>query len=187
MLGAEEQRALLEIARGSLESGVDRGRPLHPDLSRLPGPLRAPGAAFVTLEKKGALRGCIGSLEARRALALDVAENAFNAGFRDPRFPPLTAVELPDLELEISVLGPAEPLRFETEEDLVRLLEPGKDGVILECGYHRGTFLPSVWESLPDPDRFVRHLKVKAGLAPDYWSDRMRAWRYRCQRISDAS
>ncbi len=174
-----EQRGLLnQIALQSIKHGLQQGRPVKTDLAVLPEKLRQPGATFVTLNKNGHLRGCIGSLEARRALAEDVAQNAFAAAFRDPRFPPLQASELDDLTLHISVLGEPEPMQFASEQDLVRQLKPGEDGLILEDGHHRGTFLPSVWESLPEPESFVRHLKQKAGLPPDYWSDSLQVSRY---------
>ncbi|RTZ59396.1 MAG: AMMECR1 domain-containing protein [Gammaproteobacteria bacterium] len=175
---AEERALLNEIALQSIKSGLQQGRPMNLDLKALPEKLQQPGAAFVTLNKNGHLRGCIGSLEARRALAEDVAQNAFAAAFRDPRFAPLQASELDDLEPHISVLGKPEPMQFGSEQDLIRQLKPGKDGLILEDGHHRGTFLPSVWESLPEPASFVRHLKQKAGLPPDYWSDSLKVSRY---------
>ncbi len=175
---ASERALLNEIALASIRHGLQTGRPAQVKLDALPHKLKQPGAAFVTLNRNGQLRGCIGSLEAHRPLAEDVAENAFAAAFRDPRFAPLSAPELDGLSLHISVLGQPEPMRFSSEADLVRQLRPGRDGLILEDGHHRGTFLPSVWESLPEPRDFLRHLKQKAGLPPDYWSDSLRVSRY---------
>jgi len=175
----EEEHILLHrVARESIEHGLRTGRPLAVEISRFPRPLREPGASFVTLNKHGQLRGCIGSLEPVRPLVEDVAEHAFNAAFSDPRFPPLRAAELTQIELHISVLGAPEPMTFSSEEDLLRQLRPGVDGLILQAGYNRGTFLPAVWESLPDPRDFLTHLRLKAGLPPDYWSDEIRVWRY---------
>lgn len=135
-------------------------------------------ATFVTLKRHGELRGCIGTLEAHQPLLLDVAEHAFAAAFRDPRFEPVTERELDELELSISVLGEPEEIRFADEQDLLKQLRPHDDGLILQEGSRRGTFLPSVWDSLPDPPEFLAHLKLKAGLPSDYWSGSLRVWRY---------
>ncbi len=175
----EEERILLrEVAMAAIEFGLETGQQLKVDASRYPRPLREPRATFVTLNRRGELRGCIGSLEAYRPLVEDVAHNAYAAAFSDPRFPPLQKEELADLELHISVLSPTAPMHFSSEEDLLRQIRPGVDGLILEDGYHRGTFLPSVWESLPAPQDFLQHLKLKAGLPANYWSDSMRVLRY---------
>ena len=174
-----EQRDLLKtIARESIRSGLTTGRPLRVDLDRLDEALREPGATFVTLNLHGRLRGCIGSLQAVRPLAEDVAHNAFAAAFQDHRFPPLTAEEFPDIDIHISLLSEAEPMEVDAEDDLLRQLRPGKDGLILEDGPYRSTFLPQVWESLPEPKRFLAELKMKAGLSPDHWSDTIRFSRY---------
>ncbi|NOX92825.1 MAG: AmmeMemoRadiSam system protein A, partial [Gammaproteobacteria bacterium] len=127
------------------------------------------------------LRGCIGSLEAHRPLVEDIAHNARAAAFSDPRFSPVTAQELPALEFHLSVLSPAVPLRFESETDLLEQIRPGIDGLVLEDGPHRGTFLPAVWESLPDAAQFLQHLKLKAGLPKDHWSDTLKISRYTTQ------
>lgn len=173
-----EQDTLLALARRAIAYGVTHQRPPEIDVLALPEVLREPGAAFVTLHLHGELRGCVGSLEARQALALDVAENAFNAAFRDPRFAPLTEPELDAIDIHISVLTPAQPLTVSSEQDLLRQLRPGTDGVIIEEGRRRGTFLPSVWEQLPEPRDFVRQLKRKAGFPEAYWSPNVRVWRY---------
>lgn len=180
----EQRRQLLNIARDSIQSGLRHGRPLVVDTTRFDEPLRAPGAAFVTLHRFGQLRGCIGSLEAYRPLVEDVAENAFAAAFRDPRFAPLSADEAPDLVIEISVLSPAEAMTFDSEADLLTQIRPGIDGLIIEDRGHRGTFLPSVWEQLPDKTAFWQHLKAKAGLPPNYWSDTLRVSRYTTESFS---
>jgi len=176
---AETHRTiLLDTAWGSIRHGLETGTTVKVDAERLAAPLSEPGASFVTLHKGGELRGCIGSLQAFRPLIRDVAENAFAAAFRDPRFAPLQAHELPDLTLDISVLSVPLPMTFNSEQDLLNQLRPHRDGLIVQDGQRRGTFLPSVWESLPEPDRFLQQLKLKAGLAPDYWSDSMQVWRY---------
>ncbi|HET7723709.1 MAG TPA: AmmeMemoRadiSam system protein A [Propionibacteriaceae bacterium] len=140
--------------------------------------LDAPGAAFVTLTQSGRLRGCIGSLVAHRPLRQDVAANAVNAAVHDPRFPPLPAEELVDTHLEVSVLSAPEPYPCTSREDAAAGLRPGVDGVILEFGVRRGTFLPQVWDSLPDADSFLEHLVRKAGLPPGWWDERVRLSRY---------
>ncbi|HHL45557.1 MAG TPA: AmmeMemoRadiSam system protein A [Gammaproteobacteria bacterium] len=177
-LSAEERAILLETARRSILHGLERGRPLPIDLSRYPESLRVKRATFVTLHIHGHLRGCIGTLEAVRPLVEDVASNAWAAAFSDPRFPPLARSELDSIQIEISVLSPPQPMAFHSEADLIRQIRPGMDGLILEERGHRGTFLPSVWESLPEPGDFLRHLKQKAGLPPDYWSDTIKVYRY---------
>jgi len=162
-----QRRVLLAIARDSIEHGLHEGEPLrlHPeDFDPL---LAAPG-----------------SLEAYRPLVTDVAENAFAAAFRDPRFPPLSPAELDDLDIQVSVLSPPEPLEFDSEADLLAKIRPGIDGLIIEDLGHRGTFLPSVWESLPEPELFWRHLKQKAGLPPDHWSPTLRVYRYTTESFS---
>jgi len=177
-LSEEERATLLELARAALRAAFD-GRTLRPDSARLSPRLAAPGAAFVTLERRGELRGCIGSLEPRRPLAQDVCDNACAAAFRDPRFEPLGRAELADLEIHLSVLGPLEPFPVASEAEALAALEPGVDGLVLEEGWHRATFLPAVWENLPDPRDFLAHLKRKAGLAPGHWSSDLRLFRYR--------
>ncbi len=143
---------------------------------------RQPGASFVTLTRHGELRGCIGSLEAWRPLAEDVAANARAAAFRDPRFAPLTAGELAGIRVEVSLLTPAQPLPWRDEAEALAQLRPGIDGVILIAGRHRATFLPQVWEQLPDPANFLAHLKRKAGLAADYWGSDLRLERYTVEK-----
>ncbi|MDR1994270.1 AmmeMemoRadiSam system protein A [Azonexus sp.] len=143
---------------------------------------RQPGASFVTLTRRGELRGCIGSLEAWRLLAEDVAANARAAAFRDPRFAPLTAGELAGIRIEVSLLTPAQLLPWHDEADALAQLQPHIDGVILSAGRHRATFLPQVWEQLPDPAAFLAHLKCKAGLAADYWGSDLRLERYTVEK-----
>ncbi|BCX88980.1 conserved hypothetical protein [Methylomarinovum tepidoasis] len=182
-LTPQERRLLLELAREAIRYGARHGRPPAVNLEALPAALQVPRATFVTLEEDGRLRGCIGSLEARRPLAEDVVHNAFAAAFGDPRFPPVHEDEVDRLDIHISVLGPLEEMRFTSEADLLRQIRPGIDGLVLEDGPYRGTFLPAVWEQLPDKRDFLRHLKLKAGLPPDYWSDTLKVYRYTTEVI----
>lgn len=177
-LADPHKERLREIARASIEYGLARGEPLPIDTAREPKPLSAPGASFVTLTRHGRLRGCIGSLEAQRPLAVDVSQNAFAAAFEDPRFEPLTPYEVEDLDINISVLSPPERLEVRSEEDLLRTIRPGIDGLILQRGARRATFLPSVWEDLPEPREFIRHLKMKGGWPPHVWYPDFECWRY---------
>jgi MEMO1 family protein len=140
--------------------------------------LQEHGASFVTLKRQGQLRGCIGSLEARRALRDDVKHNARSAAFLDPRFRPVSLREFDEIKVEVSLLSVATPMAFRDESDLLEQLRPEIDGLILEHGSHRGTFLPQVWESLPTPHEFFTHLKNKAGLPMDFWADDVRVARY---------
>jgi uncharacterized protein len=174
----ERQQQLLELAEASIRHGLDHGRPLTPEPQNYPAIPAEPGASFVTLQSHGMLRGCIGSLEAHQPLVEDVAHNAFAAAFSDPRFPPLRESELAGLEIHISLLSQATPMSFQSESDLLQQIRPGEDGLVLEEQGRRGTFLPSVWEQLPTPELFLRHLKQKAGLPPDYWSDTLQVSRY---------
>ncbi len=186
-LSEDERRILLDTARRSILHGLKQGGPLSVDLSCCPESLRLPRATFVTLREKGHLRGCIGTLEAIRPLIEDVARNAWAAAFSDPRFAPLDASELDLLQIEISILGLPEPVEFTSQEDLIRQLRPGVDGVILEEGDLRSTFLPGVWDSLPEPRQFLQHLKQKAGLPADYWSDTLKIYRYTTESFGEQS
>ena len=184
-LDAGARRTLLELARRSIANGLREGRALAAHAGDFGDTLQATRAAFVTLKEGERLRGCIGHLQAVQPLVQDVAENAFAAAFRDPRFPPLQPDEFDGVRIEISVLSPPEPMRFTSEQDLLAQIRPGRDGLILEDGAARGTFLPSVWESLPDPGDFLRHLKLKAGLPPDHWSPQLRMSRYRTESFAE--
>jgi AmmeMemoRadiSam system protein A len=179
-LNDANRKTLLDIARQAIEYGIetDGAKHLAVDPEQYDAALREEHATFVTLELNGELRGCIGTLEAQRPLVADVAYNAHAAAFRDPRFYPLQASELNGLDIHISVLSPAYPMTFSSEEDLIAQLRPGEDGLILQDGPNKGTFLPSVWESVPQPAQFLAHLKRKAGLPMDYWSNTVQVWRY---------
>lgn len=170
--------ALHHVARASIAHGLAHARALPVEPHTHDPLLRAPGAAFVTLRCAGRLRGCIGTLEAHRPLVRDVAENAWAAAFRDPRFDALSAAEAAYLDVHIAVLGPAEPLECRDEAELLAQLRPGIDGLILQEGGHRSTFLPSVWAELPEPRHFLAQLKAKAGLPADYWSASLEVSRY---------
>ncbi len=171
-LSEADGKQLLEIARRALEAKLQRGETLKLPLATLPAKLQADGASFVTLTQKGNLRGCIGSPIAHQPLASDVRDNAIKAALQDPRFPPLSAAELPGTEIEVSVLTPLQPLPFRDVTDLLEKLRPGTDGVLLTSGWNRGLFLPQVWRQLPKPVDFLQHLFLKAGLPAD-------AYRYR--------
>ncbi len=173
---------LTELAWASIRHGLATGAPLPPPAER-PGKLAEPGAVFVTLNRHGQLRGCIGSPVAWRLLAEDICDNAFKAAFRDPRFSPLTAGEVEDLHLSLSVLTPPVPMRFADEADLLAQLRVRTDGLIIEDGGRRALFLPSVWEQLPDKRAFLGHLKAKAGMAVTHWSADFRASTFQAVEI----
>lgn len=148
--------------------------------------LAALGATFVTLFCRAELRGCIGSLHALRPLGEDVRENAVNAAFHDPRFPPLAQVEFEATAVEVSLLSPSVSVHFVAEEELLARLRPGIDGVTVEHGGHRATFLPQVWETLPEPRAFLAELKLKAGLAADFWSPRLNVGLYQVTKWKES-
>lgn len=171
----EAGKTLLAIARGAIEQSLFQEGPVAFNATWL----QQAGASFVTLTKNDALRGCIGSLEATRPLAADVAQNALGAAFRDPRFPELTAAEWPQCKLEVSLLSTAKPVRFADEADLLAQLRPGEDGLILEADGRRATFLPQVWESVPDKRAFLNELLRKGGLPAETRLTRCKISRYR--------
>ena len=185
MLSTKDQQQLIQIAKDSIAYGIKHGLALPVNSQDYAPELQVQRATFVTLEIQQQLRGCIGMLEAVRPLVIDIAENAFAAAFRDPRFPPVSIKEYSQLEIHLSILSPAEAMSFYSEEDLIRQLRPGIDGLIMQEGQRRGTFLPSVWESLTDPEVFLQHLKQKSGLARDYWSDSLKVSRYECEIIAE--
>ena len=178
---------LLGLARGSIEYGLEHGMPLPVMLEEFPAALAEPAATFTTLRRAGQLRGCCGRLEATQPLASDVAHSAFEAAFRDPRFDPLRRDELAGLDLEVSVLTPMETMSVADEADLLRQLQPGMDGLVIVDGLRRATFLPKVWESLPEPLRFLEQLKLKCGLPQNYWSSQLEFRRYRTTTYAEPS
>jgi AmmeMemoRadiSam system protein A len=178
MLNEKQKQQLHEIAKNSTLQGLTTGQVLAIELNNYDEDLQTRRATFVTFHKHGQLRGCIGTLRPLRPLAEDVSHNAFAAAFSDHRFPPVTAEEIEHLDIHISILATPEEISFTSEDDLVSQLRPGVDGLIMEEGNHRGTFLPSVWESLTDKHEFLNHLKQKSGLPSNYWSDTIRVHRY---------
>lgn len=184
-LGRDHKGAvLLMLARAALEEAF--GGP-HLVAPREPW-LLGRAATFVTLRTKdGELRGCVGSIEPHRALGDDVISTARAAAFRDQRFDPLAPEELDEVVLEVSVLSPMVPLPVRSESALIGALVPRRDGVVLEWGMHRGLFLPKVWESLSEPEEFLAHLKMKAGLAADFWSEEIRVHTFTTEEFSEAA
>lgn len=179
----ELKKVLLKVARDSIAHGLKNGQPALIQPKEFDEALREERATFVTLEREGQLRGCIGMLAAYRPLIVDVAANAFAAAFEDPRFPPLSDSELADLDIHISILSPPEPMTVADEDDLLKQLRPGIDGLIIQDGARKATFLPAVWDDLPDPREFLHHLKRKAGMRPDHWSKTFRAFRYTAESV----
>jgi len=169
MLTNEDKSILLKLARESLICAVNQKPLPQPKLDDYSEILRANGAAFVTLTEKGELRGCIGTLEAYRPLITDVIEHAKDAALEDYRFPPVQPDELVLIKIEISRLTAPQNLEYQTPEELTQKLRKGIDGVILKDGFHRATFLPQVWEQLPDVDEFLWHLCNKMGARGDLW------------------
>jgi AmmeMemoRadiSam system protein A len=180
----DERNLLLDIALGSIRSGLKSRRPLPIKTATCPDWLSSKRASFVTLNAGDMLRGCIGSLEPHASLAEDVSHNAWAAAFRDPRFEPLQTKELANLTIQVSVLSTPEIIGVDSEPALIEKLRPGIDGLILQEGSSRATFLPAVWHSLPEPERFLAHLKLKAGLEAGYWSDSIQVWRYTTESFS---
>lgn len=168
-LTLEEKQTLLKLARQSLEAGVKGAALPKLDPVVLTPALRAEGAAFVTLTVHGELRGCIGALEPYQSLAEDVREHAVAAAMEDYRFPQVQEKELPNIEIEVSRLTIPVPLEYKDAEDLLTKLRPGVDGVILRDSFRRATFLPQVWEKIPDTATFLANLCYKMGAAPDTW------------------
>ncbi len=168
-LTSEERSTLLKIARQAIDAVTHHQSLPKLDLSTLPLVFSEPGATFVTLTRLGELRGCIGALEAYQPLAEDVREHAIAAATEDYRFSPVRADELPEIQIEISRLTPSRPLEYSRLSDLPHLLRPNVDGVVLRDGVRRATFLPQVWEKIPDPEEFLANLCYKMGASPDLW------------------
>lgn len=181
-----ERRQLLQIARDSIRHGLEGGESLRLSLAELPTALHSRLGVFVTLKQRERLRGCIGSMQSDDPLAQSVADNAWGAAFRDPRFPRLEPDEFDETGIEISLLSPMVPLVAASRDELLERLRPGRDGLLLEDGRHRSTFLPKVWEQLPTPDSFLEHLLAKAGLPADHWSPTLRLQRYETVCFSEA-
>jgi AmmeMemoRadiSam system protein A len=177
-LNTGQRHKLLELGRESIERGLAELRLPSWSDAKIDAGLTIERASFTTLKIQGVLRGCCGTLHARRSVAEDVWHNAWASAFQDPRFPPLAHSEYPGVELQISVLSPLEPVAAGSERELLQSLRPHTDGLVLELDATRATFLPAVWEQLPEPQMFMRHLKQKAGWPSGFWSSRIRAYRY---------
>ncbi|MEY4099565.1 MAG: hypothetical protein RL300_736, partial [Pseudomonadota bacterium] len=176
---------LLQVARAAISNTLGQSMAL-PDLGgQTADVLHAHGASFVTLKQQGELRGCIGSLQAHRPLLADIQANAIAAALHDPRFAPLTLLELDVTTVEVSVISAMQPLPFESESHALAQLRPGVDGVVFEFGRYRSTFLPQVWEQLPDAAEFMAHLKQKAGLDPNFWAAEVRLQRYTVSKFKE--
>ncbi|MEQ8194650.1 MAG: AmmeMemoRadiSam system protein B, partial [Rhodospirillales bacterium] len=180
----EHGETLLHTAAASIEFGLEYASTPPIDITHFAADLQSPGATFITLKRGKNLRGCIGSSQAYRPLIADTAENAYAAAFKDPRFNPLQAGEVDDLSLSVSVLSPSSPMTFRNEADLLRQLRPGCDGLIITEGNKRALFLPVVWETLAKPEDFLSHLKAKAGLAADHWSETFTARRFITEHVT---
>ncbi len=175
---------MLDLVGKTLRHAVDAKKPPNVNTHTFPEELKALRGTFVTLEVQGRLRGCIGTLEPHRPLIEDLIINAYKAGFQDPRFPALTAEEIDGLDWSISILTPKQEMTFADQDDLLAQLRPGIDGLIIQDGARRATFLPQVWDQIPQPDQFLGHLKKKAGLSPAHWSKDFKAWRYGVTKIA---
>jgi len=178
MYSPAEQQTLHAIARQSIQTGLAEQHPLVITLADYSEPLQQKRATFVTLNINKQLRGCIGTLSPYRALADDIAHNAYAAAFSDPRFPALSQAEFTLLDYHLSILSDTSPMTFNSEADLLAQIRPGIDGLVLSENNQQGTFLPSVWEQLATAQEFLQHLKRKAGLPADYWSDSLKVSRY---------
>jgi MEMO1 family protein len=181
-LGEVERHWLVALAARAIEHELRHRQSYPMDDADVPDAVRSPGATFVTLERDGELQGCIGSLDPRRALWRDVVRNARAAAFEDPRFSPLDEDDLDALTIEVSVLSPLEEVPATSLEVVASGLRPGRDGLVLSAGGRRGTFLPDVWEKIPEPAQFVRELVRKARWDGE-WADDAQAWRYTTETI----
>jgi AmmeMemoRadiSam system protein A len=181
-LSQDEKEQLLDLAYQSVQAAVTSGKPPEVELEGLPPRLSEQQASFVTLRVEGVLRGCIGAIRARLPLAIDVIEHAAAAAQNDPRFSALKADELSNLELEVSVLSHPQPLDYQDPADLLHSLTPDIDGVIIQQGIHRATFLPQVWTKVSGPEEFLNRLCEKARLAPDVWQqERLEVFTYQVE------
>jgi AmmeMemoRadiSam system protein A len=183
----DERRALIALARESIDAGLAlRALGLFPQRSFSPA-LNEPRSAFVTLRIGGDLRGCCGSVAPSQALHQEVWRSAWASAFSDPRFAPLSRAEWPRTHVHLSILERAQLLDASSEQVLLQQLRPGIDGLTLELGAARATFLPAVWDQLPNPHEFLRHLKAKAGWSEDFWSPQIHAERYRAESFGEES
>ena len=183
----ETGQSLLDLAAEAVVFAVFTGDPLSVDTADFSPHLQEDGASFVTLKKNGALRGCIGSLQASEALVHNVANNAYGAVAQDTRFPKVLCQELSHLSVSVSVLNPLSKLLYINDDDLLAQLRPGTDGLVLEGLGRRSTFLPQVWADLPNPKDFLKTLKLKGGFDPGPLSEKITAWRYQITDIGSTS
>ena len=181
---AEYGQQLLLAARKSLAMAVENNK-YRPSRREYDDHLFDRGAVFVTLTKNGELRGCVGSLYPRQAVVADVAANAYNAALNDGRFSALTADELNDIQVSISLLTGYEKINYQDEQDLLAQLRPGVDGLVIRDGNRQGLFLPSVWEQIPNRKDFLNNLKLKAGMSPSFWSNDINVYRFRTVEIKE--
>lgn len=184
VLSEEDREILLDVAEAAIAAGFGAGPALELDPRAYRSHLQDPAAAFVTLRVEGSLRGCVGTIDAKEALLCSVARNAFGAAFFDLRFPPLSRQEFENLQITISILSTPERLECRSEEELLRQLGPHRDGLVLRSGAVMAIFLPAVWETLQDPPDFLRHLRLKAGLKPDGWSEDLRFERFTVEELT---
>jgi AmmeMemoRadiSam system protein A len=176
VLGDDDRAELLQVAADAIASEL-RGDGCPRPLER-GAPLGDPGASFVTLERGSQLLGCIGTIEPEAPLVEDVARNARQSAFADPRLPPVTAEDYREMSIKISVLSPLEEMPAASLEDVLAWVRPGVDGLLITVGSARATFLPSVWAQLPSPVNLLEHLLIKAGLPGRHWPEGIRVRRY---------
>ena len=183
-LDAPQAETLLDIAEEAIVDGLRHVRPTLPESSALAADLRRPAGTFVTLNVRGKLNGCIGSLQADEPMAVSVARHAWSAAFADPRLPALRWVDYRDLDIEISILSPLSPRPASSRAALLEVLRVDVDGLLISSADRRAVFLPSVWKQLPSPEMFLTHLFHKAGLDPAHWPDDLRAEVFTADKIA---
>jgi AmmeMemoRadiSam system protein A len=186
MLSEDEGNYLLSLARTTIRNSLNNVELPQIDWKDLPEKFQQPMGTFVTITIGGSLRGCIGHIIPRETVIEGIRENAVNAAFRDPRFTPLTEAEFERVAIEISILTAPRELSYTDAEDLLNKLRPGVDGVIIKKGYYEATFLPQVWEQLPDKEQFLSQLCMKAGLSHDSWrKERLQVSTYQVQAFEE--
>jgi AmmeMemoRadiSam system protein A len=183
----QQGRILLHIARAAIARALKITAWSEEPVDLSAQWLQQTGATFITLlTQDQRLRGCVGSLQAYQPLIENVRSNAVSAALHDTRFLPVTADEVESISIEVSLLSALQPIRFASEAEALRQLRPGMDGIMLEYGIYRSTFLPQVWDSLSQPQEFLAQLKVKAGLYADFWDDNLKLSRYIVQKWCEA-
>jgi uncharacterized protein len=185
LLGDTDRRVLLDVATDVIGDAVTRRDPRMPDPANFDGPLQEPGASFVTLERRGELLGCIGTLVAAEPLVVDVARHALAAAFADPRLPPVTRDDFAEMSVKVSVLTTPEPVPAATFDELVAAVRPSVDGLLVEAGRDRATLLPSVWDHVADTEQFLDVLWQKAGLVRGAWPAGVAVSRYTTEEFGD--